>query len=150
MSARTENTVWVGAPMELVWNVTNDVPRWPELFSEYAAAEVLAEEGDTVRFRLTMHPDEDGTQWSWVSERTRDAATRTVRAHRVETGPFEYMNIYWEYREEDGGVRMTWKQDFQMKPTAPVTDQQMADRLNANTPVQMNLIKKKLEAASAR
>jgi aromatase len=150
MSASTENTVWVDAGMDLVWSVTNDVARWPELFSEYAAAEVLAEEGDTVRFRLTMHPDEDGNRWSWVSERTRDTATRTVRAHRVETGPFEYMNIFWEYREENGGVRMTWKQDFQMRPTAPVTDQQMADRLNANTPVQMNLIKKKLEAASTR
>ena len=150
MSARTENTVWVAAGMDLVWSVTNDVARWPELFSEYAAAEVLAEEGDTVRFRLTLHPDEDGKRWSWVSERTRDAATRTVRAHRVETGPFEYMDIFWEYREENGGVRMTWKQDFQKKPTAPVTDQQMADRLNSNTPVQINIIKKTLEAASSR
>jgi aromatase len=150
VSARTENSIWIDAPMDHVWDVTNDVAHWTGLFSEYAEAEVLEQSGNTVRFRLTMHPDEDGRQWSWVSERTWDTETRTVRAHRVETGPFEYMNILWEYREEDGGVRMTWRQDFQMKPAAPVTDEQMAERLNTNTPVQMTLIKKKLEAAPAR
>ena len=51
--------------------MTNDVESWPELFTEYASAEILDREGDTVRFRLTMHPDENGKVWSWVSERTR-------------------------------------------------------------------------------
>lgn len=150
MSAHTENTVWIDAPMGQVWDVTNDVGNWAGLFSEYAAAEVLSQDGNVVRFRLTMHPDENGKQWSWVSERRPDPATRTVQSHRVETGPFEYMSIFWEYLEEDGGVRMNWKQDFQMKPAAPVTDEQMAERINSNTPVQMKLIKEKLEAAYTR
>ena len=45
-----------------------------------------------------------------------------MRAHRVETGPFEYMHIHWRYAEEPGGTRMTWVQDFAMQPTAPVDD----------------------------
>ncbi|RSM44880.1 polyketide cyclase [Amycolatopsis balhimycina DSM 5908] len=146
MSARSENTIWVDAGMEQVWNVTNDVARWPDLFSEYASVEVLARTANTVRFRLTMHPDENGTEWSWVSERTADPATRTVRSRRVETGPFEYMRIFWEYRTENGGVRMIWKQEFRMRPDAPVTDEQMLERINTNTPIQMKLIKDKLEA----
>jgi aromatase len=141
----TENEVVIGAPLDLVWDITNDVAAWPELFTEYAAAEILDRSGDTVRFRLTMHPDENGKVWSWVSERTTDRSSHTVRAHRVETGPFEYMNIAWRYEPVDGGTRMHWMQDFQMKPQAPVNDAQMTERINRNSPVQMAVIKEKIE-----
>src|SRR6266542_4008133 len=108
MAGHTDNAIVINAPMKLVWEMTNDVASWPQLFSEYAAADILGRDGDTVTFRLTMHPDEDGTVWSWVSKRTPDPVTREVRAERVETGPFEYMKIYWQYEEVDGGVRMRW------------------------------------------
>ncbi|GAB3366985.1 SRPBCC family protein [Micromonospora halotolerans] len=145
----TENAVDIAAPLPLVWEITNDVARWTELFTEYAAAEILHREGDTVRFRLTMHPDENGTSWSWVSERTADPGTREVRARRVETGPFEYMRIYWRYDEIPGGTRMTWVQDFAMKPTAPVDNAGMTERINTNSKVQLAVIKEKIERAHA-
>ncbi|MBO0866937.1 MAG: SRPBCC family protein [Micromonosporaceae bacterium] len=145
--AHTDNAVVIAAPMERVWSMTNDVESWPHLFDEYAAVEVLERRGQTVRFRLTMHPDESGTAWSWVSERHADPVTRTVRAHRVETGPFAYMNIRWEYRPVDGGVQMRWVQDFAMKPTAPVDDATMADRINNNSRAQQQRIKTLVEAA---
>ena len=150
MAGHTDNEIIIEAPMELVWERTNDLASWPQLFSEYASVDILERNGATVRFRLTMHPDEDGTVWSWVSERTPDPETRTVTAHRVETGLFEFMNIRWEYAEaEDGtGVRMRWIQDFHMKPAAPVDDAGMTEHLNRNTAVQMKLIKEKVEAAA--
>ena len=150
MAGHTDNSVLIDAPMDLVWDLTNDIESWPELFSEYAKAGMLSREGNTVTFLLTMHPDANGTSWSWVSERTSDPATRTVRSHRVETGNFEHMNIFWEYTQEDGGVRMRWVQDFHMKPAAPIDDPAMTDRLNTNTGIQMALIKTKIEAAAAR
>lgn len=150
MAGHTENTIVINAPLELVWDMTNDVESWPNLFSEYASAQILERRGSTVRFRLTMHPDEDGNVWSWVSERTLDPTTRTVQAHRVETGPFAHMNIFWTYRPIDGGVEMRWVQDFHMKPEAPVDDDAMAAHLNRNTVVQMNLIKQRVEQAAAR
>lgn len=148
MAGHTEQSVLISAPFDLVWKMTNDVPAWPELFTEYAAAEVLERDGDRVRFRLTMHPDENGKVWSWVSERSADLSSRQVRAHRVETGPFEYMNIHWIYAEEPSGVRMTWIQDFHMKPGAPANDEQMTARINHNSPIQMKTIKEKVEAAA--
>ncbi|MFD6752568.1 SRPBCC family protein [Micromonospora gifhornensis] len=141
----TENSIVIGAPLELVWSVTNDVAGWPDLFTEYARAEILHTDGDTVRFRLTMHPDENGVAWSWVSERTTDRATRQVRARRVETGPFEYMRIHWTYTEEPDGIRMTWVQDFAMKPTAPVDNAGMTERINTNSQVQLAVIKERIE-----
>ena len=149
MAGHTENSVVIDAPFQLVWDMTNDVANWTNLFTEYKSAEILQSTADTVTFRLTMHPDENGIEWSWVSRRKVDVANREVHAHRVETGPFEYMLIHWIYSTEaDGSVRMTWIQDFRMKPTAPVDDQQMADRLNHNSPIQLNVIKQKIEAAA--
>ncbi|OLT25799.1 polyketide cyclase [Actinomadura sp. CNU-125] len=145
----TDNSIKIDAPMDLVWDMTNDIESWPRLFSEYAEAEIIEERDGTFVFRLALHPDENGTVWSWVSERTPDPATRTVEAHRVETGVFEFMNINWEYRQEDDGVLMRWIQDFRMKPEAPVDDAGMTERLNRNTRVQMERIKGLVEAAAA-
>jgi aromatase len=146
--AGTDNEIVIAAPMDLVWEMTNDVASWPELFSEYAAAEILERDGATVRFRLTLHPDENGQVWSWVSERTPDPVTRTVRARRIETGPFEYMNLFWEYAEVDGGVRMRWRQEFTVRPGLPFGDEAMAERLNTNTRREMARIKQLVEAAA--
>lgn len=148
MAAHTENEIVIDAPFPLVWRMTNDVPSWPSLFSEYAEAEILQHDGDTVRFRLSMHPDPDGKVWSWVSERTPDLATRTVRARRVEPGPFEFMEIFWDYEEAEGGTRIRWVQDFAMRPDAPVDDAAMADRINHNSAVQLARIKDLVEEAA--
>ncbi|MEV6101999.1 SRPBCC family protein [Nocardia sp. NPDC051981] len=145
MSGHTENSILIDAPLEVVWDSTNDVRSWPNLFSEYATVDVLAEDGDTVRFRLTMRPDEAGQVWSWVSERTVDRVNRTVDAHRVETGPFEYIRIHWSYAESGSGTRMTWVQDFHMRPGAPIDDAGMTDRINTNSVIQTRLIKEKVE-----
>lgn len=147
--ARTENEIVINAPVEVTWDATNNVEVWPDLFTEYASVEILEREGETVRFRLTMHPDENGKVWSWVSERTTDVATRTVKARRVEPGPFEFMNIEWSYEPTDVGTRMRWVQEFHMRPEAPVDDEQMTDRINTNTKVQMDIIKEKVEASLA-
>jgi aromatase len=60
VAGHTENSITIDAPLDLVWDVTNDIENWPQLFSEYASLEVLSRDGDTTKFRLTMHPDENG------------------------------------------------------------------------------------------
>lgn len=148
MAKKTECAVVIDAPMDLVWDMTNDVPNWPDLFTEYASAEVLERDGNTIRFRLTMHPDENGRVNTWVSERTSDPATRTVRAHRIETGPFDFMNIFWAYREVDGGVEMRWEQEFHVKDEMPFDDDAMAAHLLKNSAIQMAAIKERIEKAA--
>ncbi|WP_225822648.1 SRPBCC family protein [Streptomyces naphthomycinicus] len=149
MAGHTRNEITIAAPLDLVWDMTNDLERWPQLFSEYASVEVLKREGARTTFRLTMHPDENGTVWSWVSEREPDRDTLTVKAHRVETGPFAFMNIHWRYEEVPAGTRMVWTQDFEMKPDAPVDDDWMTDNINKNSKVQLALIRDKIEKAAS-
>ncbi|WP_279578999.1 SRPBCC family protein [Fodinicola feengrottensis] len=95
-----------------------------------------------------MHPDANGNKWSWVSEPVMDPVARTVRAQRIEKGWFEEMDIYWNYREVDGGTQLNWMQDFQMRADSPVSVEQMTERISGNSPVQMAAIKAKIESAS--
>ena len=112
--------------------MTNDLRRWPELFTEYASAEIIEQVGNTFRFRLAMHPDENGKVWSWVSERTLDPApagswpagsSRAVRVHGHRV----------DLLHRPDGTRMRWIQDFRMRPDAPIDTPRMTDRINANT-----------------
>jgi aromatase len=145
--ARVDNSVVIEKPIDEVWERMNDVEKWPDLFSEYAAAEILERDGNTIKFRLTTHPDPeyDGQVWTWVSERTVDPETKSVKAHRIETGPFEYMNIEWYFQPKDAGTEMRWVQEFSMKPSAPADDETATDYLNKNTKEQMGVIKERLE-----
>jgi aromatase len=146
----TDNSIVIGADIDHVWRMTNDLPSWPNLFTEYAEVEVLEQSGPTVRFRLTMHPDQNGRVWSWVSERTLDESTHEVVARRVEPGPFEFMDIRWSYAPEGTGTLMRWVQNFRMRPEAPVDTAGMTERIDANSKIQMAVIRDKVEAAARR
>jgi len=151
MAAHTDNAVVINAPRQFVWDRMMDIESWPELFSEYAKAEVIENNGNYVRFRLTTHPDPeyDGQVWSWESERTADPDTFSSKSRRIETGPFEHMDIEWYFEEENGGAtKMRWVQDFAMKPSAPADDATAQDYMNRNTKEQMRIIKERLEEAS--
>src|SRR5437879_788126 len=143
--AAGDNSILINAPLEMVWDITNDVESWPDLFTEYAKAEVLERKENTVVFRLSMHPDADGKIWSWVSERTMDPAAHAVKARRIETGPFEFMNIEWYYEPVGRSTRMRWVQEFAMKPNAPANDAQMEVHINTNSQKQMAIIKEQIE-----
>lgn len=145
MTGHTDNSVVIAADLDYVWDLTNDLELWPQLFTEYASVEVLDRRSDTVRFRLTMHPNPDGVAWSWVSERTLDHAAHQVRAHRIELGWFERMDIEWSYQADDGGTRMRWVQDFAMNAESPVALQAMTDHINRNSAVQMEHIRQEVE-----
>ncbi len=160
MTGHTDNEISIEAPLDFVWRVTNEIRDWPRLFTEYASVEVLEEEYSNVKelarivFRLTTHPDEEGNVYSWVSERCPDPATYTVRAKRIETGPFEYMNLRWIYTQDTDGAgpphtRLRWIQDFAAKPSAPADDAGFEEYLNKNTAVQLKAIKERIEERHA-
>ena len=149
MAGRTDNSVVIDKPIDEVWTKMNDLENWTNLFTEYSSVEILERDGNTVKFRLTTHPDPeyDGQVWSWTSERTMDPDSYTTKSHRIETGPFEYMNIEWYFEPEGDGTKMRWVQDFSMKESAPANDEQAEEYLNKNTAEQMKAIKERLESS---
>jgi aromatase len=133
----------------------NDIENWPNLYTEYAKAEVLEREGNTIKFRLETHPDPeyDNKVWSWTSERTVDPETRTAKSRRIDLQniPYERMEIEWYFEPRDDGTEMRWVQDFSMKPDSPTSEEEATNYLNRNTRIQMDVLKERLEeAAKAR
>ena len=149
---KTDNTVTIDAPLDFVWETMNDVENWPNLFTEYAKAEILERNGNTIMFRLETHPDPeyDNKVWSWTSERTVDPATHTAKSRRIDLQniPYERMEIEWYFEPRDEGTDMRWVQNFAMKPDSPTSEEEATDYLNRNTRIQMDVLKERLEGAA--
>lgn len=141
------NAVLIHAPIEDVFRLTNNVRAWPDLFTEYASSEVLEETEDSVTFQLTTHPDESGTQWSWVSARWTNADRKSTYSKRnPASGPFKQMEIRWWYNSiDETSTVMIWEQEFSMKPEAPFTEQVATNHLNGQTKIQQQVIKERVE-----
>ncbi len=147
MSAHTDNEIVIDAPVEVVWEEANNLAQWPVLYDgEYESVEILDGPPDRVVFRLVMKPQEDGRRYSWVSERVPDRVAGQVVARRIETGPFLYMHIVHSYSgAAAGGTLLRWVQDFEMRPGAPFTDEQMAARINRGSEHNLRTHKKVIE-----
>jgi len=139
--AHTKNTVFIKAPYDTVFGVTNDIERWPELFNEYSDAKVLSREGDKITFQLT---NKEGK--SWRSSRMLDKSGHKCTAKREEPMfPFTHMDLLWTYAEKDGGVEMTWEQDFEMDGKAAVDNDTAVMRINEHSKTNMQKIKEIIE-----
>nr|AEM44275.1 putative polyketide cyclase [uncultured bacterium] len=145
---RVEDSVLITAPVQLTWDITNDLEGWTGLFSECAKVEVLERDGATVRFRFTTHPHPDGAVHSWVATRTADPAAGTVTERRHDTGPFAYLNIAWTYAPEGGGTRLGWSQEFAIKPGVPHSVEGAGKALGARMSAELARIKQHVEDAA--
>ena len=46
--AHTKNSITIKAPYDRVFDITNDIERWPDLFDEYKDAKILNREGNKI------------------------------------------------------------------------------------------------------
>lgn len=134
-----------GDPDE-IFAITNNIARWPELFKEYRGAKILSFQRDgrfaRIEFELT---NEEGEVWqSW---RILDYQKREAIAQRgTPKYPFHYMHLTWTYEPVEDGVRMTWIQDFEMDPQAPVTNEQVLVNMTKHMEVNQEHFKHILES----
>ncbi|MCC6759413.1 MAG: polyketide cyclase [Candidatus Omnitrophica bacterium] len=140
----TRNSIVINAPYSLVFDISNKIERWTELFGkEYASADVLEHKGNEITFRLT---DED--KKSWVSKRWLFKEQRFAYASRHEPMfPFRYMKIIWLYNETPDGTEMVWMQDFAMdEKFTKFTAEQIEGFINEHSQHNMKIFKKVIEA----
>lgn len=139
----TRNSIVINAPYEQVFNTSNKIERWTELFGkEYVKAEVLERKGNEITFRLT---DEDGK--SWVSKRWLFKDLKLAYAQRHDPMfPFQYMKIVWFYNETLEGTEMIWIQDFTMDPKfVKFTEEQIEGFVNEHSRHNMKIFKEVIE-----
>jgi len=140
----TVNSIVINAPYELVFDISNKIERWTELFGhEYAKADVLERKDNEITFRLT---DEDGK--AWVSKRWLYKDLKFAYAQRWEPlFPFKYMKIVWFYTETPEGIKMSWIQDFDMDPNfTKYTAEQIEGFINKHSQDNMKIFKTVIEA----
>ncbi len=139
----TCNSIVINAPYELVFDISNDIPRWTELFgSEYKKAEVVKKEANKITFRLT--DDEDK---SWVSWKLLHKDNYFTYAERQEPKfPFKYMKIIWFYTPKaSGGIELTWIQHFEMDDKAKFNDEQVEGFINSGSKENLKIFKRIIE-----
>jgi len=143
----TCNSIIINAPYDLVFDISNDIPRWTELFgSEYKKAEIVKKEANKIIFRLT--DDEDR---SWVSWRLLFKDKFFTYSERQEPKfPFQYMKIIWFYTQKPEGVQLTWIQHFEMDAKAKFNDEQVEGFINKHSKDNLLIFKKVIEKAAAK
>ncbi len=138
----TCNSVIINAPYDLVFDISNDIVRWTELFgSEYKKAEVVKKEANKITFRLT---DDEGK--SWQSWKLLFKNNNFTYAEREEPKfPFKYMKIIWLYTPKADGVELTWIQHFEMDAKAKFNDEQVEGFINKHSKDNLLIFKRVIE-----
>jgi len=166
----TCNSVVINAPYDLIFSISNDIPRWTELFGgEYKKAEVVKKEGNKITFCLT---DDEGK--SWQSWRILFKDKYFAYAEREEPKfPFKYMKIIWLYTPKPEGmalatggqttafcpvalakggqttafwpVELTWIQHFEMDEKAKFNDAQVEGFINKHSQENLKIFKELIE-----
>lgn len=143
----TCNSIIINAPYDKVFDISNDIGRWTELFGgEYKEAKVVKIEGNKITFRLT--DDEDK---SWQSWRLLFKDKYFAYAEREEPKfPFKYMKIIWLYTPKSEGIEMTWIQHFEMDDKAKFTDEQVEGFINQHSQENLKIFKEIIEKEAKR
>ncbi len=142
----TCNSIIINAPYDKVFDISNDIPRWTELFGgEYKKAEVVKKTGNKIVFRLT--DDEDR---SWQSIRFLFKDNYFAYAEREDPKfPFVFMKIIWLYTPKNGGIEMTWIQHFEMDGKAKFNDAQVEGFINKHSLDNLKIFKDVIEKEAA-
>jgi hypothetical protein len=151
MAGHTRAEILVDAPREFVFEQTNDLAQWTDMFTEYERVEILDQGPRHFVFRLTTKPDDEGKVYSWTSRRDLYPDEWRIEAARIEPlRPFASMHIQWWYDEQGPSTLMRWEQDFTVAEGAPFSEADAERYITNNSHEQMQAIKKYLEAAWQR
>jgi len=143
----TCNSIIINAPYDLIFDISNDIPRWTELFGdEYKKAEIVEKKDNKITFRLT---DDEGK--SWVSWRLlyKDKFFTYSERHDPKF-PFKYIKIIWLYTQKPEGMELTWIQHFEMDDQAKFNDEQVEGFINKHSKDNLKIFKNVIEKAAGK
>ncbi|MDD5730976.1 MAG: SRPBCC family protein [Candidatus Omnitrophica bacterium] len=139
----TCNSIIINAPYDKVFDISNDIPRWTELFGgEYKKAEIEKKEGNKITFRLT---DDEGKSWQSWRLLFKDKYFTYSERHEPKF-PFKYMKIVWLYTPKPQGIELVWIQHFEMDDKAKFNDAQVEGFINKHSRENLEIFKKIIES----
>ncbi|HTK10032.1 MAG TPA: SRPBCC family protein [Ktedonobacteraceae bacterium] len=120
---RATRSIFIQGDPDEVFALTNDIPRWTELYTNMAAAKVVSFEREGRFAKLTFElTNKEGHTWrAW---RILDFTDRLVMSRReAPSFPYVFHHLTWRYEPVDGGTLMTWSDDFEMDPASPIKNE---------------------------
>lgn len=150
---RATRSIFVQGDPDKVFELTNDIPRWTELYTNMAAARVISFEREGRFAKLVFElTNKEGRTWrAW---RILDYAERVAMSRRdAPSYPYAFHYLTWRYEAQDGGTLMTWTDDFEMDPASPIKNEVALEPMLEHMAEAQENFKKVLEAiltASAR
>ena len=120
---RASRSIFIKGTPDEVFALTNDIPRWTELYTNMAQARVISLERDgrfgKLVFELT---NKEGRTWrAW---RILDYTDLVAMSRRdAPSFPYVFHHLTWRYEPAEGGTLMTWTDDFEMDPASPIKNE---------------------------
>ncbi|WP_404900523.1 hypothetical protein PV791_05670 [Priestia filamentosa] len=141
---RINNSIVIREDIEKVFNITNDISKWNELFSDYHDNKILSidKEGRFTKIVFELGKGDS----TWKSYRLLDHKEYTAIAQRIEPMfPFLYMHLTWYYEHHPEGTLMTWVQDFELDPDFREPLDKVTEKMDRSTKINQENIKKIIE-----
>lgn len=147
---RIQHSVTISRPPREVFEITNDIDRWKELFNDYNESRVVSRE-DCGRFVKLVFRLKNSRGQEWQSWRIMDRQDLISVSQRQDPLlPFRFMHLTWSYEEVDSGTRMTWIQDFEFDPAADLVEADVVKWMDAHGRDNQVRIKGLLESGAVR
>jgi aromatase len=136
-------SIVVNAPITKVFDISNQMDRWPEMMPEYRDAEILeAKEGRKIWFRLAH---ESGAEW--ISWRVLYPPYVAYAERQEPKLPFKYMQIVWTYTPVGPEqTEMTWDMTFELPDEQKAEEGTWTKNMTAHTEINQTKMKTFIEA----
>jgi len=99
----TEDTIWIAAPPERVFDLAADIAQWPTLLPHYRWVRVLEENGNQRLVEMSARRSHIPVKWTSV-QRLVPEQGRVLYTHVG--GITRGMEVEWRLAPEDGGTRV--------------------------------------------
>ena len=111
----TSSSIVIRAPKQLIFDVTSDLSRWPELLPHYRTITYLQRGSD--RHIVKMAASRDGIPISWVSEQIIDRERLEIRFRHLRAFT-KGMAVVWTFDEQPGGTLVRIVHDLKFRAPA--------------------------------
>jgi ribosome-associated toxin RatA of RatAB toxin-antitoxin module len=133
------SSLWINAALPTVYEVAQDIERFPDLMEDLEALQVLSREGGAAVSLWSARISAFRMKVRWKQEDVWDDEARTCRFRQIE-GDFDFMRGEWRFVQDSGGTRFHSSLEYEFRVPGLGS--------LAGSVIQ-GLIKKNLEAAMA-
>ncbi|MFC7440320.1 SRPBCC family protein [Laceyella putida] len=146
MPGKTHHSIEIHAPIDYVFDLMNDIEKWPSLFTQFEKVEVLSKGDDRIEFVLQTSPDEEGNGHAWTILCHIDEDHYQVFFSKKDPYPLSYIKIKSTYDPmNDYLTVMTWKKEFDVDPKSNVNVEQVEEYINKMSEIQIVIVKEQIE-----